>query len=382
MPTQRSNGIYYVKRRLAGIGPIYRSLGTRNKGRAATLEKMLVSLHDQGRLDIVRAFATGTTSIRVIAEHYELSTIHDLATALKRTDSKLSDACRTTLPSKAPDVQATTLERYETGLQHFQRFAGPDALVSAVLTEDSVQEFKSFRLAEGAKRETVNNDCAAVSILCAHARKKGWLKERVEIKRFRPQERIRYLEPDQLAAYMALLRRPFRAQMQLLVGTGMRLGESEGLRVCDLRFEDEDRRALITDAKTPTGVRPVFVPGWAAEAVERHVEEHTLAGTETIFTIKRRVVQSEHTRTCKLAGIHEYTIHDHRHTAAVALARAGMPLHLLQRQLGHKNIAMTMRYATFNPEYGDVSRYFDRVSDRFGLASGNTSGNTPRTVQA
>ena len=62
---------------------------------------------------------------------------------------------------------------------------------------------------------------------------------------------------------------------------------------------------------------------------------------------------------CAKVGIHGYTIHDHRHTAAVHLARSGMPLGLLQNQLGHATIAMTMKYATFHPKYADVGTYFD-----------------------
>jgi integrase len=60
-----------------------------------------------------------------------------------------------------------------------------------------------------------------------------------------------------------------------------------------------------------------------------------------------------------MSGLPHYTIHDHRHSAAVALARAGMPLNLLQRQLGHKDISQTMQYAEFHPQYGDVAMYLD-----------------------
>ncbi|MBT6373465.1 MAG: tyrosine-type recombinase/integrase, partial [Gemmatimonadales bacterium] len=66
-----------------------------------------------------------------------------------------------------------------------------------------------------------------------------------------------------------------------------------------------------------------------------------------------------------------------------ALARAGMPLHLLQGQLGHKNIAMTMRYAKFHPDYADVAAYFDRVAVTLGLTpASNTSGNTHTALAA
>lgn len=56
-----------------------------------------------------------------------------------------------------------------------------------------------------------------------------------------------------------------------------------------------------------------------------------------------------------------------------------MPLHVLQRKLGHANIDMTMRYATFNPAYSDVQHYFERVDDRLGLgrSADNRTNNTP-----
>ena len=245
------------------------------------------------------------------------------------------------------------------------------------LRDDVVQRFKAHRLKEDAAQQTVNNDLGAVSILVTYALRKGWISERPEITRFDYESRIRWLDSGQLAGYMAALRPAFRAQMQLLVATGMRLGESESLRVCDLRFGDGDSRAMIENSKTSAGVRTAFVPEWVAEAVEAHIGTHGLSGTNRLFCIDRRSVQAEHTRACKLSGIHGYTIHDHRHTAAVYLARAGMPLHLLQQQLGHKHIEMTMKYSRFHPDYSDVAEYFQAVGERLGLGTGNNPGNTP-----
>ncbi|MDP2959264.1 MAG: site-specific integrase [Longimicrobiales bacterium] len=387
MPTKRKRAdggcTFYVKRTFAGVGPVYRSLGTRNKGRARTLEAMLVSLHDQGRFDLVRAFRDGAVPIETLTEHYESSRIPELADSLgKDAPPTVAAACVAALRAKGPDVKAGTLARYAEGLVHFENFAGPETSVRDALTTDAVGEFKGARLAEGAARETVNNDVGAVSILASYALRQKWISERPEIKRFKYKTRIRYLEPDQLTVYMATLRRPFRTQMLLLVSTGLRLGESEGLRTCDLRLNGNDSRVLVEDSKTPAGRRAVFVPPWAAEAVLAHVDEHGLSGTDQLFTIPRRVVQAEHNRAAKLAGISDYTIHDHRHTAAVSLARAGMPLGLLQQQLGHANVAMTMKYATFNPDYSDVHRYFQAMGERFGLvAPGNVSGNVPHNVR-
>ena len=378
MPTRR-NKTYYVKRTFPGMGGVYRSLGTRSKERAKELENMLARLHDGGRIDVVRAFKNGDLPIQTMADFYESGRTHELVENLTRPESvRLDTACKAALRDKSPDIRPSTHDRYRQGLAHLRRFAGEATPVDQVLATERMKEFKASRIAEGARRETVNNDLVAASVLVTYAMRKGWIKERPEIKQFKSQTRIRYLEPDQLTAYMAVLRRPFRAQMQLLVFTGMRLGESEGLRACDFQFTPTENRCLIQDSKTETGVRPIFVPQWVAEAVRSHADESVVSGRDLIFTIPRRTVQAEPSRACNLAGIFDYTIHDHKHTAAVALARAGIPLNLLQRQLGHKHIAMTMRYAQFHPDYSDTSIYFDRVGAKFGLLTpGNSSGNTP-----
>lgn len=44
----------------------------------------------------------------------------------------------------------------------------------------------------------------------------------------------------------------------------------------------------------------------------------------------------------------------------------GMPIPLIQRQLGHKRIETTMVYAEFHPAYSDVEGYFNQVDSRLG----------------
>ncbi|MHC4710448.1 MAG: tyrosine-type recombinase/integrase [Planctomycetota bacterium] len=221
---------------------------------------------------------------------------------------------------------------------------------------------------DGAARETVNNDLGAVSVLATFCLDSGLIPSRPKIKRFKTKVRIRYLEPDQVRLYMAALRQPFRPLFQLLIGSGMRLGEAESLRACDLRLGDDENRAIIEHSKTVSGRRVAFLPVWVAGALTEHIEARELGGTDRLFTMPRRTVQKEHQRASKIAGIHDYTIHDHRHTAAVHLARAGLPIQLLQKQLGHATIAQTMRYADFHPQYSDLGSYFETVEETFGLA--------------
>ncbi len=134
-----------------------------------------------------------------------------------------------------PDVRPFTPDRYRASLAHFLRFVGERATVRAALTTDQVQALKGARRSTGAAEETVNKDLIAVSALASYCRRKGWLAERPVIERFPTCIRIRYLEPHELELYLAAVRPPLRPLFELLVGTGMRLGEVLALRVCDLR---------------------------------------------------------------------------------------------------------------------------------------------------
>lgn len=383
MPTQRGNR-YYVQRTFSGVGKIYKSLHTDRKGIARRREEALLALHRHGHHDILRAFADGEVSIHQIDHAHQTSSVPELEADLRRADAQLDKAIRAALRDKSPDVANTTLERYATALDHYRTFCGEGASVREALTEDRIQDFKSYRLEEdGVAKETVNNDLAGISILCTYAKRQGWIDERPTIKKYKSKVRISYLEAATLTAYFAELRPAFRPLMKLLVGTGMRLGEAEALTPADLRLGDGEARAVIKDAKTSEGVRDVFVPEWVIEALKAHIDRQERARGERIFQIPRRTVQKEHNRARERIGRPEYTIHDHRHTAAVHLARAGMPLQLIKKQLGHTRIEQTMQYASYHPDYNDVAPYFERVEARLGVTSmeatkaNSNSDNTP-----
>ena len=344
---------------------------------------MLVSIHEKGLYhDLIQAYADGELEIQTLQEYFDSGRLGDLVKERRESNERpevtIGQACDEALRDKEPDISGSTMERYRQGIAHFLEFADENTLARDALTREIMQKFKGARLGAGAAKQTVNNDISAVSIVATFAVAKGWINERPRIKRFKHAARVRWLEKDQLATYMAALRRRFRTQQMLLVGTGMRLGESERLRVCDLQLTDSTSHAMVEEAKTECGVRTVFLPRWVAEALAAHIEENRLQGTDLLFTIQRREVQKEHRRACKLAGIHSYVIHDHRHTCAVQLARVGMPLHLVQQQLGHEHIEMTMKYARFHPSYSDVAGFFDAVSTSLGLGTANnTPNNTP-----
>ena len=54
-------------------------------------------------------------------------------------------------------------------------------------------------------------------------------------------------------------------------------------------------------------------------------------------------------RFAKKAGLEDSRFHDLRHSAASAMARAGVPERQMQEVLGHKSVSMTKRYTHLRP---------------------------------
>lgn len=194
--------------------------------------------------------------------------------------------------------------------------------------------------------------------------------------------RVRWLTVDQIREYLDAYEGMEQVLHSVLLGSALRVGEALDLRGCDVNLEADDNWGVIGDSKTGSGVRSVYIPGWVIQRLDAYLTRHAPGPDDRLFPIAKRTAQKHHRNVCDELEIDggkpgpgaddeaaddRYRIHDHRHTAAVQLAKAGMPLNLLQRQMGHGTIGQTMRYARYHPDYTDHQPYFDRVGDRIDL---------------
>jgi site-specific recombinase XerD len=146
--------------------------------------------------------------------------------------------------------------------------------------------------------------------------------------------------------------------LDLLVGTGLRLGELAALRWRDVDLEQD---LILVRSGKGSKSRTIPLPGDGPpvvrralqsliEAFWRHYPNRSLDETrlvkEGVCPFQRWQVQNFLRSAAKRAGLSAMTIYPHllRHTYATTLTMAGVPAPVVQRLLGHASLGTTSRY--------------------------------------
>lgn len=165
--------------------------------------------------------------------------------------------------------------------------------------------------------------------------------------------RVRYLTPEEETKLRAVLEMEWAShipEFDLGLHTGLRLSEMYGLDWQDVDLarclihirlgkNGESRYARLNSValKALTELRK---RGDGTGAVIRNLEGEPLAGPRYWFE-----------KAIKKAGIGNFHWHDLRHTFASRLTMAGVGLRATQDALGHKSVAMTVRYSHLAPDF-------------------------------
>jgi integrase len=201
----------------------------------------------------------------------------------------------------------------------------------------------------------------------------------------------RHWSRDQAEAFLRAVRRDRDYPLWLLlVRTGLRIGEALVLRWSDLSLEAAEPEAIVSKtltrtrtgghkekpgAKTAAGNRRVpLVPSVVAALRQHRVEQHARrlalgpAWHDNGFVFpgphgKRRVHNSPSQRMRGLverAGLPYLTPHGFRHTAATLAIGDGLPIHEVQKLLGHGSVAVL--FATYvHASPGGTRRVAERL---------------------
>ena len=137
------------------------------------------------------------------------------------------------------------------------------------------------------------------------------------------------------------------AIIEILLQTGMRIGELANLRLDDVELEK--KRTVIRAYESRDG-RTVPLTDAAVKSVKDYTEVRPKSQNHTLFLTKTgnpflvRNIRTAIDRYFKLAGIEGAKVNDLRHTFIVHQLKSGTPLTYVSKLVGHKRLSTTEKY--------------------------------------
>lgn len=139
-----------------------------------------------------------------------------------------------------------------------------------------------------------------------------------------------------------------RAMIEVLLQTGIRIGELSRLKVSHISYENGH---IVVEAYSTNDKRHVpinsrleeLLKSYLAEAGETE-EHHPLFPTRDGNHIIIRNIRSSIDRAMAKAGIEDACVNDLRNTFIVAQLEAGLPIDYLAQIVGHKSKTTTQKY--------------------------------------
>ena len=141
------------------------------------------------------------------------------------------------------------------------------------------------------------------------------------------------------------------AVVELLLQTGIRIGELRRLKLSDAEFGENDKPGRIRVA--PWGKNPErFVPlnKSAQEALKKYLDVRPKSKDDTVFVTKTgkpfliRNIRTTINRYFKTAGIEKAKVNDLRHTFVATHLGRGVSLTTVSRLAGHRRLTTTEKY--------------------------------------
>lgn len=215
--------------------------------------------------------------------------------------------------------------------------------VSPTDIDKAIQEFRK----RGLEAATINRKLATLSKMMRFAVDRGIIPKAPKIERLREAEgRLRWYTHEEEARVLKVLEsdRDFADLIVFLADTGARLTEA-----CELEWRDVDDRHVRLN-KTKNGKsRGVPQTSRVRELLKRRRAGDTSPRVFPGWDRFKARNRWEDVRV--LAGLtdEEAVMHAWRHTCASRLVQAAVPIQVVQQWLGHKTLAMTLRYAHLAP---------------------------------
>jgi len=194
------------------------------------------------------------------------------------------------------------------------------------------------------KRTTLNKDITNVKAFVNWCRENRYVNGEIKIKLLKEDERpVKSLTDTQIRRLLSASKRyqTLRMRILLALGTGLRRGDIESLRVSDIDFGNSYVTTTSQKTRKSIGSRPVPVPIMAE--LKKYVSGSD-PQQERLF--KRGFNQIRWTQIRQKHGLGDFTFHDLRKTFGSVLAQNGVSTAVVQRLLEHSSPDLTNKVYT------------------------------------
>ncbi len=225
------------------------------------------------------------------------------------------------------------------------------------------------KIATGREPGTIRKWAQGARDFCTYAQEQGALRDNPWISVQLPPPatpRIHYLDDPQRDLFLnAIPEGPHRMLAALSLGTSADL--SPALQVTPRDFDMKRQAVRIKGTKTHNRDRVCLVDRWAWPFLEPALQDADPDSRLFAVTDRWRA-RDAHSAACDALVLQghtwakDYWFRDHRHTWAVRAVRAGMPLELVARQLGHVNALLVLKvYGRFIPTTEEMDSWRDKI---------------------
>jgi len=161
--------------------------------------------------------------------------------------------------------------------------------------------------------------------------------------------RLRFLEQEEITKLLANCIAPIKPIVIIAINTGMRRGEIMGLKWRDIDF----KRGIIHLYNTKNGEKREIPANENVINTLIAVRKHPQS--ELVFVKDNGEPYGDFKKSfftaCQKSGIKDFHFHDLRHTFASHLVMSGVDLNTVRELLGHKSLAMTLRYSHLSQSF-------------------------------
>jgi integrase len=226
-------------------------------------------------------------------------------------------------------------------LRNFERLVG--RCNSKQITQNTIDKFILERGKEVA-RTTLNKDIRNLTTFINWCRKNRYLNGEIRIKKLKEDERpVKSLNSNQIRELLSASKpyKTLKMRILLALGTGLRRGDIESLRISDVDFENSNVTTRSKKTRKSMGSRPV--PLRIMEELKKYVSE-LKPDQEKIFIDRFNQYRWDQIR--KKLGLGDFKFHDLRKTFGSILAQNGISTAVTQKLLEHSSPNFTNKVYT------------------------------------